>query len=68
MIEIDAAVTIDWLERDDEMPDTDDLSAEIALDVTADWLTSDEEMPDTDELTVESAVDTVIDCDATADE
>lgn len=66
MIEIDAAVTIDWLESDVEMPTTDELVVEIAAEVTADWLESDEEIPDTEELTVERAVETTVDCDATA--
>lgn len=66
MIEIDAAVTIDWLESEVEMPETDDVSAEIVLEVTADWLESDEEIPETEELTVESAVETTADCEATA--
>jgi hypothetical protein len=65
-IEIDAAVTIDWLTSVEEMPATEELVVEIAAEVTADWLASDEEMPDTDELTVDRAVDTSVDCDATA--
>ena len=65
-IEIDAAVTTDWLASEVEIPTTDELVVEIAADVTADWLASDEEIPDTEELTVERAVETTVDCDATA--
>lgn len=66
MIEIDAAVTTDWLESDEEIPDTDEVSAETVADVTADWLETDEDIADTDEFSTDRLVATITDCEATA--
>lgn len=66
MIEIDAAVTTDWLESDEEIPETDEVSDEIVADVVPDWLESDEDIADTDEFSTDRLAATVTDCEATA--
>lgn len=66
MIETDAAVTTDWLESDEEMPETDEVSADTVAEVVADWLEIDEDIADTEELRTDRLVATIVDCDATA--
>ena len=61
MIEIDAAVTTDWLESEVETPTTDLSRAEIVLEVTDDWLTRVEDRPATEDVSALNELAVVVD-------